>query len=171
MHFVDGKLQGAFTEYDAAGRVAARQHYVAGTLHGPASIYADGVLTAEMIQVNGVLQGPMHSYDALGRLAATALYVNGKPHGPTTIFRPDGARSKVMNYTDGKLDGESTEYFENGGVRRRALYKAGKLDGPTTEYDETGKVCMVTHYAEDKKLDGPGTGTGKSGWLGRLIGS
>jgi len=85
------------------------------------------------------------------------------------VFRPDGTQAKVMHYTDGKLDGESLEYFENGTVRRRALYKAGKLDGPTTEYDEHGTVRTVTHYAEDKKLDGPGTA--KKGWLGRLMGA
>jgi antitoxin component YwqK of YwqJK toxin-antitoxin module len=143
---------------DDRGRLTGRFHLQEGQLHGPATLYVDGRVLAEIGYVFGLRHGAMRSYGEFGQLSSVVPHADDVPHGEAQYFHPDGA------------------------LARSAVYQHGRLHGEVRDYSPDGKVVSATQYVEGKPQTAAGaaggagvapaasaTRDGRKSWLSRLV--
>ena len=143
---------------DDRGRLTGRFHLQDGRLHGPATLYTDGRVLAEIGYVLGLRHGEMRSYGEFGQLSSVVAHADDVPHGEAQYFHPDGA------------------------LARSAVYQQGRLHGEVRDYSPDGKLVSATQYVEGKPQTAAGaasgtvvapaasaTRDGRKSWLSRLV--
>lgn len=101
-HFVDGKANGPYFEFNERGQMTLQAHYKDNKLDGYWAKYRFGRPTMEAGYVNGQLHGAVLEYDI-----------------------SSGDLQKEMNYKMGVMDGPY-RFYNDGQVTIEYLYKNGK---------------------------------------------
>jgi len=143
---------------DDRGRLTGRFHMHEGQLHGPATLYADGRVLAEIAYVQGLRHGDMHSYGEFGQLSSVVAHADDVPHGVARYFHPDGALARSATYQQGRLHGEVCDYGPDGALITRTRYVEGKPQAAV------GPASGAAAGA-----DAPATRDGRKSWLSRLV--
>ncbi len=152
--YVDGKLDGEYTERYETGKLKRVAHYKAGKFDGEYKEYhRNGKLTLEAYCKDGKFEGECQEYHENGRLKKVAHYKAGELDGEYQEGYEKGGTKILTQYKDGKLEGEYQEFYETGETKVLAHYKAGELDGEYQEYYKNGKLEKLAHY-KNGKLDG-----------------
>jgi hypothetical protein len=105
-NFEAGVPMGASMTFDAAGRINQSLMFVGGKIHGMASLYTEGVLTAAMSFNHGHMHGMSKFYDMQGRLAVQTNFSGGLEDGRRITFNVNtGAVLQTEPYVKGLLNG------------------------------------------------------------------
>jgi len=142
---------------DERGRLTGRFHLQQGQLHGPATLYADGRVLAEIAYVQGLREGDMVSYGEFGQLASVVTHADDVPHGAAQYFHPDGTLARSASYQQGHLHGEVRDYSPDGKLVSSTQYVEGKP--PAVADAAAGKAGAPVAAAPD----------GRKSWLSRLV--
>lgn len=171
----EGRLDGRYTQFDAAGEPELAMEYAAGLPHGPAVAYAAGRPLAEMSYADGRLHGPMKLYDGTGRLSTLIPYVDGLREGTLVAYGPDGKPLLTESYAAGRRSGPTVEYDDAGTVRRRATYADDLLDGEEILFHPGGQPRQRTLWRAGVAVEGPRSfpdpAAPKPSLLARLLGA
>ncbi|MCB0706827.1 MAG: toxin-antitoxin system YwqK family antitoxin [Saprospiraceae bacterium] len=110
-NYVNGKLNGATSEYNNRGGLTSLKHYTNDVLNGRSILYSNG------------------------RLVEVADYKDGELHGVrSTYFERSDQKQTEVHFKDGKQDGTFRYYNEQGAIVMEYLYKDGeKISGGIVE--------------------------------------
>ena len=87
----EGKFDGIFTSYDAAGNVIREANYVAGLQEGECrTYYPNGCLLEMSTYKNNVLDGEVVKYFQDGAVMQTSNFQEGKPVGTVDTYDNNG---------------------------------------------------------------------------------
>lgn len=112
---------------DGRGRLTGRFQMADGQLHGPATLYADGRVLAEIAYLQGLRHGEMRSYGDFGQLSSVVPHADDVPHGEARYFHPDGVTmARCADYQHGRLHGEVRDYSPDGKLVSSTKYVEGK---------------------------------------------
>lgn len=153
--FADGLPHGAVHLYDEDGRVRQQSAYVRGLMDGKTTMYADGLLLAEVDYVQGKRHGFFRSYGDTGTLSSCVAYAKDKPHGAAEYYYPGGRLARSAHHVDGLLDGEVHDYDEAGLLLATTTYARGRREGALTLFHPNGKIREITMYKDDRKDGAP----------------
>lgn len=115
----NGKLNGAFKEYDSYGKLIIDCFYKNGELDGKYYKKQHGI-KIEANYKNGKLDGEYHKYHE--RSHDHFFYKNGIKHGTHTQYLYD-RKTGTETYVEGKLHGICETYRFNGRLKTRKLYR------------------------------------------------
>jgi antitoxin component YwqK of YwqJK toxin-antitoxin module len=127
---------------------------VKGVRQGVTRVYSQGRLLAKQHFVAGVLHGETISYAQSGDVASTQNFFRGQLEGES-VFLNEGVRVRRALYHKGKLQGETTTYDRDGRLVQREIYKDDLLEGPLTRYWPDGKVMERILYHAGKPVEKP----------------
>ncbi len=171
---------GAWTVFNAAGRVAARGTFdaagkrtgrwtnwaITGTIESEADYVNDEVDGAYISYFNngnmddsiamraGKRQGPLRHYYRGGGVRATKDAVDGALHGPVKEYFPTGAVEWEYNLTQEVIEGPVTQYYADGSKRETGRFLKGAPDGALIDLHPNGKQEVEQSFALGKP-DGP----------------
>ena len=120
-NYVNGRLEGAFTEYGPTGKKLSEGAYKAGRKHGKWVFYWDnGKKQSEGEFREGARQGVWTYFDEAGRKSSsgevrTAEKVE-KKHGQWVFWHSNGTRKQEGKFRDGRKDGDWKTWDERGRV-------------------------------------------------------
>jgi antitoxin component YwqK of YwqJK toxin-antitoxin module len=123
--FVNGLLEGGFSEFDEVGTKVVSIPYKSGKREGTAI-----------------------NYDHDGHVVMSAEYVEGLQEGPMKYYYPSGALYKEAIFHADLQEGEELCYFENGSVSGRSFFLHGKLHGLVQNWNEQGVLIFEAEYQE-----------------------
>ncbi|TWT41553.1 toxin-antitoxin system YwqK family antitoxin [Botrimarina hoheduenensis] len=145
--FRDGRLQGAWSVFDAAGRTAIEISFRDGQRHGEAHFFdSAGLLKERSRYAAGLLSGPVEALDADGALTEVAQYVEGREVGVREEPTDDGA-GRVRQELLGPVLREATP--DDFWLLEVASYAArGKelRHGLRQVWSRSGQLRLTTHY-------------------------
>lgn len=102
--YLDGKLNGAYQEMDAVGRVTKFAHYLEGQLHGRYAEYRAGIVQKTASYKKGQLHGVYREHTLQnGKVNRSIAYKNGQPDGPMRWFNDAGDMIQERMYRKGEL--------------------------------------------------------------------
>jgi len=105
-NFQAGIMIGESLAFDLAGHVSQRLMFVAGKVHGMASLYANGALTGAINFKHGHMHGMSKFYDMHGRLVVQTNFAGGLEDGMRITFNVEtGAILQQELYIKGLLNG------------------------------------------------------------------
>lgn len=172
--YVNGLLEGPYEEYYDNGKLFAKYQNKKGKTFGNAEYFdTDGKLYSLLTYENDILKSGVY-YDKNGKEISKSETKNKQLE--LTVFRPDGTKSKQVNYnnkgvqtgtqtffynngeiisetdnyTDGELDGISTGYFLNKNKSSEINYVNGLKDGYYKAYYLNGNIKSEGWYKNDK---------------------
>jgi antitoxin component YwqK of YwqJK toxin-antitoxin module len=161
-----GYEDGAYQEFNRAGRMVVEGHYAGGIKHGVWKEWNwDGVLILEEHWKRGKLDGTVKKY-VDGQLSMEATYVEGKANGAYVEYRAGNKPALTGQFADDLRTGTWTSYNADGNVVRIATYKDGVLEGPYREL-AGGAVHEGTMVAG--RRSGTWTRTDKGGAVRKLV--
>jgi hypothetical protein len=149
--FSDGLPHGPVHLYDDDQRLRQTSFYVRGLMHGKTTMYADGLLLAEIDYEHGKRHGWLQSYGDTGKLSSRVAYAKDKPQGAAEYYYPGGQLARRAHHVDGLLDGEVHDYDEAGLLLGTTTYARGRRQGALTLFHPNGKPREITMYKDDKK--------------------
>ena len=114
---------GPYIRYYENGQIMESGNYVNGKLDGLwTEYYIGGQTKIKIAYSNDVLNGIYEKYYENGELKYSGEYVNGKRHGDFLRQFPNGETRETRSYINGKKDGEWTEYDEKGKIISKVTY-------------------------------------------------
>jgi antitoxin component YwqK of YwqJK toxin-antitoxin module len=160
----EGKYRGqakdsTWLSYDFQGKLAGRDSYVNGLLHGKSVVYLlNGSVSEEITYEKGKRNGPWTQYYQNGKVMANANYVNDLMVGEFVKNYLNGREWIRGKYNDKGLK-ESTWIYgnEDGSIGQMVVYRDGKeikvvlMNGVFTDYFEAEKPQYKTTYKDGKK--------------------
>jgi antitoxin component YwqK of YwqJK toxin-antitoxin module len=145
---------------DDRGRLTGRFQLQDGQLHGPATLYANGRVLAEMTYVHGLRHGEMRSYGEYGQISSVVAHADDEPHGEARYFHPDGALARSAVYQQGRLHGEVRDYSPDGMLVSSTRYVEGQAQAAVGAAGQGEPAAAST---------GPAARDGRKSWLSRLV--
>ena len=155
MNYVDGYLDGEFSEYYSGGGLEIKGYYLKGQKHGTWETFnGDGTIKLMEVYENDKI-AKIISYHTNGSVDRERNFKNGKEHGFDKQYTSEGTLKSERNYVDGKQVGPQTQfYLSNAGdyTQKSSYNEQGQLDGSFSEiYESTGTVKIKGHYLKGQK--------------------
>lgn len=144
----DGKKEGVWESYDAAGRLMERTDYHNDSIHGLRRLYYEsGQLMSEESFQHGVNEGPYRKYFENGVLMIEQTYRQGAMEGLSIRYYPNGQVMETVSIVQNEENGPFKEFYENGRPKAEGRYiyanDAALEHGELKEYDTTGVLIRV----------------------------
>lgn len=129
-HYQQGKLEGAFEQYNEQGQLQGKGHYLNGARHGQWQYQQpdeERVMLWQGEYRQGTKIGVWQALSANGYELGREQYdANGLAQGSFYYFEESGLLTKVARYQDGQQHGDTVSYF-SGKPYRRESFKQGEF--------------------------------------------
>lgn len=123
-YYLNGKKEGAWTEYTQDERVHRLTTYV-----------------------NGKKEGVYLEFNAANNVSVRCFYHNDERHGKYVEYSSTGLQEDRF-YSFGKLDGVAHKYYPNGNLMEEGYYRNDKREGISKWYDREGNKTLEYEYHE-----------------------
>lgn len=101
--YVNGRLNGAYLEFNNRGQLEKRVEYLDNQYNGLFGEYKYGRPLKEITFENGVQNGPFRVWSDMGKLTQTGANKNGKLDGTLDYFDDEERLIMSYEYKDGEL--------------------------------------------------------------------
>jgi antitoxin component YwqK of YwqJK toxin-antitoxin module len=119
-----------WTYYNQAGKVIAREIFVAGVRHGQAL-----------------------KYHPNGKVAESVIYIEGSLEGEWVQYYDSGKRMSEGTYHKNELHGEVTYFFSSGKPRSRGSYASGLMNGVWYFFTSDLKLDHKEDWSYGRKIE------------------
>lgn len=144
-----GKYHGVFFN----GKTRFEGAYLQGELNGTFTNYfIDGSVETVRNYDHGVLNGDYKDYFYGGLIASEGKYEMGKKTGVWKRYYKTGKIVSEEVYEDGELNGKSLYYFENGKVEKEVYYKDGLRNGSNKRFSPDGQLNTIIYFKDDEPV-------------------
>lgn len=153
--FVEGKVDGTWTEYDSFGNKSFHSNFKNGIGQGESiGFFQNGNIQTEEFFKDGKPHGTWKEYNEEGRVIKIEKYKNGKKEGKWMMefFRPQDHSTKIetKHYKDDQPTGHWKAKTEEGKLLWEIKYKGPKEYVKKT-YHPNGRMETYENYADDKR--------------------
>lgn len=124
--FLDGLEHGAWTEYDAEGRISRITSYYRGLKQGVSITFNNNEVKSKAYFHNGELDGESLQFDRR-KVIEQKTYKAGELTGAVKKFYKDGTVMEEANYENGQLNGIAKWYNQQGELTIAYRYEDGEL--------------------------------------------
>jgi antitoxin component YwqK of YwqJK toxin-antitoxin module len=132
------------------GKIRFEGKYVNGQVNGVfTNYYYDGTPLSIKNYDHGLLDGDYTEYYYGGKLANKGSYTLDKKTGTWKTFYPDGGIWREEHYVDGNQEGKTLYYFPNGKIDREIMYKDDERNGEYIRYSMDGELSGILIYKND----------------------
>jgi antitoxin component YwqK of YwqJK toxin-antitoxin module len=121
--FVNGVVEGIFTEYFTTGDLGNEANFSKGLIHGTHINYREPNVLGFKID-----------------------FVQGKVHGTYEIYGRNGKLLHQGTAIDDQQEGQCFDYYDSGTLKRSFTIKEGYFHGTFEEYDPDGKVITSAEF-------------------------
>ena len=129
-NYVNGKLDGAYTEIYVTGTVKTKGAYKAGKKDGRWETFKNDGLPEKVV-----------------------TYRDDLRHGETITFYTDGSIDEIINYADDKKDGISKAFFYPTGYQKNEFtFVKGKREGPYKRFHDNNSLHEEGIFANDTEI-------------------
>ena len=138
----DSLKHGFYKRYSQGGVLLEESTYMEGKLHGERTIYnAKGEKEVLEIYENDILNGPFKEFHPNGKIRFLGTYTNNVLSGTVNVFYPSGKIKEEVSFEDNMEQGPFKEFHENGNLMWEGTYRNGDNEfGLLKEYNEKGEL-------------------------------
>jgi len=101
--YVNGRLNGAYLEFNNRGQLEKRVEYLDNQYNGLFGEYKYGRPLKEITYVNGIQNGPFRVWNDMGKLMQTGSNKNGNLHGTLDYFNDEEELIMSYEYKNGEV--------------------------------------------------------------------
>lgn len=141
-----GLPHGAFTSF-LDGRALRVVHYVSGRLEGAfARWYVNGQLAERGAYADDALQGVWESFSTLGYATEKGSWESGEKHGIFERFAPGNVPVEHATWNSGRREGEAFTRYDDGAAECSGQYRDNLREGQWTCLHPTGATRIEGPY-------------------------
>jgi antitoxin component YwqK of YwqJK toxin-antitoxin module len=147
--FLHGQLDGLLRCFDEHGVLLQEAHYHEGKLAGVKATYEDGRIASRQAYVAGVLHGISVTYAPSGLMTSHIVYEAGLREREG-LYVLEGVVVRRMRFYRNKLQGETRDYTADGALVQSSMYQADLLHGKMRRYSADGVMVRERDYVHGK---------------------
>jgi antitoxin component YwqK of YwqJK toxin-antitoxin module len=131
---------------DAAGRLTTIGYYLNGKKEGAWTDYTQDERVHRLTTyVNGKKEGIYLEFSTANQVTVRCFYHNDVRHGRYVEYSTLGLKEERY-YVNGKIDGLVRVYFNDGKLMEEGYYKEGQREGISKWYDREGNKTLEYEY-------------------------
>ncbi len=174
-NYVDGKMHGAFKEYDIRGQLKRSKQYKMGVeiehsmadeekIEDKIQYHSNGKISSKGGFIDSIPVGIHRKYDATGKVTSSKVFddkgnkvgegiieESGRKRGNWRSYYPDKQLKAEGTYKKGRRQGKWIYYFETGAIEQTGSFRNGRLSGKWVWYYNTGEIWREEHFLNGRE--------------------
>jgi antitoxin component YwqK of YwqJK toxin-antitoxin module len=132
--------------FDAAGRLTTIGYYLNGKKEGAWTDYTQDERVYRLTTyVGGRKEGIYMEFNTFNQVTQRCFYHNDQRHGKYVEYAPTHIMAERY-YSNGKMEGVARTYFPGGKLMEEGYYKDGLREGVSKWYDREGRPTLEYEY-------------------------